>query len=1609
MDGIHDDSSQWEQSKENIQPLKQGRKAAVLSAVLDDSAANKLNIMRHEFEEELRTYSGNDPLDVWYRYVLWVEQNYPRGGKEGKLTKLIENCVMAMYSSADVREKYVNDERFLDIWIKYANLSTNPPEIYQTMEAKNLCLSLADFYINWAWEMEKIGNYKRADAIYEKGLQAGAKPLCSLQESHKKFQIRVSRSTIEGRIGDQEINSSEQQRVALSALKSQGHRVGVNRSGPALAGPAGRCVQDLPSKINGPAFSIFKDTSTQGVPSNIPSDDKSTLSLGAPTNQENVRKPNQWSKSKVKQKAVNVVPVEDVDKYHKPEFSVHEDEDTSQYSRIHSRLSTASNVLTQHKQEYDNWHVQLFIPEPFDPKIQPQYCKHKVYCGTEEFSFEELMAARYTKSQREKQEKECELQQMRDMLKKQEEMIQKLLKLKSEEKEDKSVKPVAPPNPPPSSQPRVSHQKARKELKSSIIYQDSWLAINKSVNASINASNLHDESGNILLRNEPLMPVGYGKESISNDLVPPTVINEQGSLSTSGNSRGLSFTDPTGDAANIMHDIWSATLSNSMSHHFGDMGARLSEPASSEDLAPIYEDECKKDEGPAFQIFSDLTQDQKTEPCGMPQLTRVLKEKPAAMEVSTATKTPDVAPIQPEIEPTSSDAENYPEMQDENCPPVGTVLLPHKNRHMSGVLQPAKCIPIPQDQETEDVKSVEIEEKNFECKQPNDTESLYVSTMKNEDLDDIVPLDDKQMEDFTIKMPNNEAIFSHMAKVASTPLPWSQGYLAHSSTSRNDFTITSDTDKHFPLIQEKKPYSLLKNNHQIDMMPPPSTTKAQTHANVTTTATLPYAESETGLSVIMEASQELRSSSSSSGCTTSNTLPGHSVHGLSHPGNFSLSTVHVSRVHHQSQPEEELPCESAPPLQVGDFTKSGYLADKSRGESLAESLPCTTIAAQPKNVGLSMSTCSTAAKMMMEFDAMMSFSDFKKDNCDGFRNINPFDEEVIENILSNLAVPLDKRGGYVAIMKDIPHFKPGLQAMMSPRWRLVTSITFTASSLPKLCESGIVRVCRHKREALKEVVEIYVPQDGAKDRALWNGGLHWLGQESFVPNSVKSPSNVKGNDEGGAAGVEGVMPGVTRASFHAAGQVLVCRHWRKMCVRGFVSSSAQCFIRKGETSSGPGAFLVSVLQKLCHGGFAELSSALSWLATAKLPEAVLGRDPLLCDCALPLLHKGPPLLGISLRGAGPCGAWRDDASDESRPYTWHQQLAGTCSRTTAGLVDRLYMPSVGGHDCVQLVREEGEWGALLPLGAVQRTEQHSSPVTGVKVGRRGQGAGGLVVAGLGTGRRSMGAGGLILAWVGVIRIISTGLRESLIGVPRVLQCPLPLHPETDGVREGRGLPGSQGRCVRITLLFCYRYRSIGKTMPEDIAMFFMVEILSILEAVHNCDIIHADIKPDNFLVQAIPESNMSDDIFTEDPMSLKLIDFGRSIDMKAFPEGTTFTEVVTTEKFTCCEMKDGQPWTYQTDYYGAAAIAHLFLFGTYMDLKKTASGKWSITGVFKRYWNKNLWENVFSTLLNVPSCSALPNLSALRNEIITAFYEAGMQKDIHFKFHTLKQMEVAQK
>jgi len=83
--------------------------------------------------------------------------------------------------------------------------------------------------------------------------------------------------------------------------------------------------------------------------------------------------------------------------------------------------------------------------------------------------------------------------------------------------------------------------------------------------------------------------------------------------------------------------------------------------------------------------------------------------------------------------------------------------------------------------------------------------------------------------------------------------------------------------------------------------------------------------------------------------------------------------------------------------------------------------------------------------------------------------------------------------------------------------------------------------------------------------------------------------------------------------------------------------------------------------------------------------------------------------------------------------------------------------------------------------------------------------------------------------------------------------------------------------------------------------------------------------------------------------ALKLIDFGRSIDMKAFHPCTQFTGSSNTSGFVCTEMKTGKPWSWQVgmagshmiltsptplqvDYYALAATIYCVMHGSYMDV-----------------------------------------------------------------------------
>ncbi|OJJ45422.1 hypothetical protein ASPZODRAFT_134075 [Penicilliopsis zonata CBS 506.65] len=197
-------------------------------------------------------------------------------------------------------------------------------------------------------------------------------------------------------------------------------------------------------------------------------------------------------------------------------------------------------------------------------------------------------------------------------------------------------------------------------------------------------------------------------------------------------------------------------------------------------------------------------------------------------------------------------------------------------------------------------------------------------------------------------------------------------------------------------------------------------------------------------------------------------------------------------------------------------------------------------------------------------------------------------------------------------------------------------------------------------------------------------------------------------------------------------------------------------------------------------------------------------------------------------------------------------------------------------------------------------------------------------------------------------------------------------------------------------------------MDEVLAMFFAVELFRTVEALHACGILHGDIKADNCLVRFDEISNSlanpshcGGDDENADPREihyspdgnfgwrnkgLALIDFGRAIDMHAFQPSVQFIADWEPGPHECNEIREMRPWTHQIDLYGMAGTIHVMLFGKYIESTTAARGNehsnspnpratvaaavaaghktYRIRESLKRYWDRELWNDVFDLLLN---------------------------------------------
>ncbi|KAK2582113.1 hypothetical protein KPH14_004485 [Odynerus spinipes] len=376
--------------KENIQPLRYGRNAAQLGTALraqEDADVQQLLLQeRQMYEDAIRNYEGDDPLENWYDYILWMEQSYPKSGHESHIGKLLQRCL----ATFEKETKYYQDQRYIRLWINYISMQKNPLELYQLLHNNGIGTMVADIYRAWAFELEQVEDYKQADEVYMIGLRARAEPLDELDYAHKNFQLAVARKTL-GRMDDRCEVSVFEQRQAFSSLKAikAGKKVSSVRTGHRVReyypGSIPQVTSGMQSARSSSRVQIYQD--------DVPGEMKGASILDhVPVedmmHKENTIKPGPWNNGNKRCTLLT--------SNLKTAFKVHEDQaDDNDFEKV--RLFPSHTPFFDGSKYPEHMMIPVYVPDRPNPNVilKPHYPKDIVYANNMDLSLEEIRAQRY--------------------------------------------------------------------------------------------------------------------------------------------------------------------------------------------------------------------------------------------------------------------------------------------------------------------------------------------------------------------------------------------------------------------------------------------------------------------------------------------------------------------------------------------------------------------------------------------------------------------------------------------------------------------------------------------------------------------------------------------------------------------------------------------------------------------------------------------------------------------------------------------------------------------------------------------------------------------------------------------------------------------------------------------------------------------------------------------------------------------------------------------------------------------------------------------------------------------------------------------------------------
>ncbi|WIA31182.1 hypothetical protein OEZ86_001187 [Tetradesmus obliquus] len=165
-----DPSVDWEDTKENYVPVKQGRSAAALSTPLSVS-------------------KRSNEVEKAKKYIKWVQEQFAANGSKAELQQVLEAATRSLSGT----NRYNNDVRLLRIWVQYADCLPDPSDVFLHLAERDIGRDHALLYEAYATYLELKGNFQQAELVYQDGINRLAKPTERLKQKLAAFQQRMAK------------------------------------------------------------------------------------------------------------------------------------------------------------------------------------------------------------------------------------------------------------------------------------------------------------------------------------------------------------------------------------------------------------------------------------------------------------------------------------------------------------------------------------------------------------------------------------------------------------------------------------------------------------------------------------------------------------------------------------------------------------------------------------------------------------------------------------------------------------------------------------------------------------------------------------------------------------------------------------------------------------------------------------------------------------------------------------------------------------------------------------------------------------------------------------------------------------------------------------------------------------------------------------------------------------------------------------------------------------------------------------------------------------------------------------------------------------------------